>query len=530
MKNLRWILSVLLLLVIRVASATESSPTDHGFAPQHYALNLRIDPAKSYLSGTVAFQGVATAPNLTTVTLDLVAALKVTAVTESGRALAFEHRGDEIVIQLGEPRATGAAVNLTVAYEGTPTGRAFKFGTHGSAPVVSNYGLPNTARQWWPCVNSPAAKVASADLTFTVPAPLVAASNGKLADTRDNADGTRTFHWVVSYPVYPDTLSVAVSDYATFTLPFLSMEKTPMDMTFFVFPEDLAKARADFGVLPDILHIYESIFGPYPFVREKYGIAEFGYQSFREHQTLPSYGSSLITGDHQHDDTLAHELAHQWFGNSITVKNWSHIWLNEGFSTYGYALWQEKAKGRDGYFAAMRGLDQPQFPGTLFVADASNRAQLFSATTFNKGAWTLHMLRHVLGDEKFFAALRGYIAKFAYETADTADFQRVCEEHFGKPLDWFFQEWVYGAGRPAYEVSWTQPDGAHDVTVTINQTQADGAVITMPLDVALTTAAGSQTVILWNDQKSQTYTLSAGGRITAVSVDPEGWVLKTAKP
>jgi len=302
-----------------------------------------------------------------------------------------------------------------------------------------------------------------------------------------------------------------------------------MPLVFYVYPEDLLKAKTDFSVLPDIMKTYAAIFGPYPFLREKYGVAEFSVNSFREHQTLPSYGAARITGDHKNDFILAHELAHQWFGNSISVKSWSDVWLNESFATYAYALWRERRDGKAAYFQAMKKWDRADFAGSVFVEDPKDQDKLFSATTFYKGAWVLHMLRHVMGDKAFFGALRTYAGTFAYKNASTDDFKRVCESEYGRTLDWFFKEWIYGSGRPEYKYRWTTVAHAgnkHGLEVTVDQVQKDSSVFAMPLDVFVTTSSGERKFVVWDTLRSQAFKFSLDEEVTQVQLDRESWVLK----
>src|SRR5262245_54909882 len=285
--------------------------------------------------------------------------------------------------------------------------------------MIATYGMPYTARQWFPCKDTPADKAETADISITVPDKLVAASNGKLIAEKQNDDGTKTFAWRVSYPIYPDVISLAITDYRTFTLPYQYSAAESMPMTFYVYPEDLEKAKAQFALLPEMMKSHVGYFGEYPFLREKYGVAEFVVRSYREHQTLPSFGAHMVTGDHSFDRVLAHELAHQWFGNAISVKDWSQVWLNEGFATYAFALWRERTGGGKDYLEAMQKLERENFDGPLIIQNTRDKNMMFSNTTFFKGAWALHMLRHVMGDQAFFDSLKNYVKLYSFKNART---------------------------------------------------------------------------------------------------------------
>jgi aminopeptidase N len=449
-----------------------------------------------------------------------------------GRRVPATHRAALLTIALPR-RISGPTVAVTVAYHGIPKGDALTFGHHGPGVVISSYGLPYSAREWWPCRDTPASKADSADIEITAPGGLTAASNGRLVSRRVNGDGTATTHWSVRYPIYADVISVAISDYASFALAYRGDGGDTVPMPFYVFPEDEAKARVDFSALPAMLAHHVRRFGPYPFAREKYGVAEMAVESFREHQTLPGYGPKFITGDHGNDRILAHELAHQWFGNALSVKSWSDVWLNEGFATYAALLWEEEVKGEAHYLDVMRTHMVPAvYAGRLYVADSGAVDSMFTSVTFFKGAFVLHMLRHVIGETAFFAALRRYVADNLYRTVTTDDFVRACEREYGKPLDWFFREWVYGAGAPAYDMpTWTaQRTGrGYHVTVLIRQTQ-DAAIFRMPLDIALTTAQGTTRRVVWDSTRVQQSGLDVADSVTTVSIDPDGWVIHASRP
>src|SRR5579864_2393553 len=406
----------------------------------YYRIQLRVQPETGRIDGavTAVIQYDRAARSIS---LDAASDLIVDSVIADGRRVTPTRGRDVIRIPLARPPTPGPLI-ATVYYHGRPSS-GLLFRQVDGAPVVASYGLPYSARHWWPSVDSPRRKADSADIEVTVPDPLVVASNGLLRGRDAPTPGTHTYHWAVRYPIYPDVISVAIANYACFTLHAHQTSGDSLPMTFFVYPKDSARARIDFAVLPEILTTYERLFGPYPFAREKYGVAEFPIASFREHQTLPSYGASFITGDHRNDWILAHELAHQWFGNSLSVGNWSDAWLNEGFATYAAALWQEAAYGRKAYQDQMATFRKGIPPGSLFVRDSLDLKDMFNEVTFQKGAWVLHALRHVVGDSVFFAGLRAYITQHTYGNVTTEDFRHTLERTAGVELGWFFEEWVY---------------------------------------------------------------------------------------
>ncbi|HET8648762.1 MAG TPA: hypothetical protein VFL95_01870, partial [Gemmatimonadales bacterium] len=301
--------------IIVLVNPTARVPIDVSY----YALNLRLDPVLRRIAGTARV--IARMPHGgSALVLDLADVMQVDSVILAGHPAVWSHQRGALRISLPARAAAGATVDLLVYYGGTPDGNMggdnpFQFDAHAGVPVVSSYGLPYHAREWWPSHDTPSDKADSASLTFTVPAPLVAVSNGRLVATDSNADGTVTYRWKVGYPIYPDVISVAATNFTHFGSRYVGIGGDTMPLDFYVFPEDEAKARVSFSVIESILHSYEALFGPYPFRREKYGIVEFPIHGYREHQTITSLGAAWITGDRRNDRTLAHEVAHQWFGN-----------------------------------------------------------------------------------------------------------------------------------------------------------------------------------------------------------------------
>ena len=502
-----------------------AGPASPAFRATYYRLELSVDPAARTITGSVSVVVRATRPAPPSLDLQLAQELTLDSVVVEGTRVAATHEAGVVGVALPPAVRAGASLGLTVFYHGHP-GAGLVFAEADSEPAIASFGMPYSARTWWPCLDAPAAKADSVDLLVTAPRPLVVASNGAFRGRSNAGGGATTWHWAVRYPIYPDVVSVAIARYATFTLWYHPAPGDSMPMRFYVYPRDSARASVDFSVLPAIMASHEALFGPYPFRREKYGVAEFPVRSFREHQTLPSLGAALITGDHRFEWILAHELAHQWFGNMVSVATWSDVWLNEGFATYASALWFERSRGDSAYRGFLARLDRGDLDGPLYLPDSLDRNAMFTPVMFGRGAWVLHMLRHVMGDSVFFRALRAYLRTYAYRNASTRDFIRECEVAAGRDFGWFFSEWVYRGGLPVYEMAWAPARGA-SVSVTIRQTQA-GAPFVMPLDLAVRSAAGDTTITVRDSLAVQTFELRGRGAPTGVALDPLHWVLAAA--
>ncbi len=405
---------------------------------------------------------------------------------------------------------------------------SFLFGAHTGGPWIWSLSQPYGARDWWPCKDHPLDKADSAGIRITVPAPLRVGSNGLLRTIRQNPNGTLTYEWAERYPIATYLISVAIADFAVFSHWYRYSPTDSLEILNYVLPQHLASAQPKLARTVDMLRVFDGLFGPYPFLKEKYGHCEFGRGGAMEHQTM----TSTTTFE---EDVIAHELAHQWFGDMITCATWQDLWLNEGFATYSESLYREVQYGPAEYRRLIRARMTSALTasGTLFVQDTSSVANLFAPNrVYAKGASLLHMLRHVLGDEVFFRALRNYAAdtRLQYRTASTADFQSACEAASGRSLAWFFTQWVYGEKFPRYEARWTAAAEGERfrISLTIHQETytSNPRFFIMPVDIRLSNESRDTSLVLFHETNGQEFTFTTAFRPERLDVDPDQWILR----
>lgn len=422
---------------------------------------------------------------------------------------------------------------LRIEYNGTTVSAAFgsiEVRTHsGGIPVVASLSEPYYAYTWWPAKDGDVflpgdnSDKATLDFALTAPSSYTVAANGLLEGV-DLLSGSRSRHrWASAYPMTTYLVSFSATQYNSWTVNYAHPGGS-MPVQFFIYPSnDNASNRLGWEKVVTMLGTFRPLYGEYPFVDEKYGIYNFPFGGGMEHQTMT--GQSAFS-----EGLSAHELAHQWWGDAVTCKTWNHIWLNEGFASYAEALWAEHKPGSSGLPAlksAMAGMKYTG-PGSVYVYDdeVDSLWDIFDgSTSYDKGAWVLHMLRHVLGDPSFFAALADYRALFEDAAATTEDFQAVCEGHYpGGDLDWFFSQWVYEEGAPSYAWGWTttQVNGKQYLLISVDQTQSAAYPrFTMPIDLVV----GGSTVAVFNDSDTEHFVIPVLSSPASVSFDPNAWVL-----
>ncbi len=521
-------------LSLRKSQASMSSEASSWFDVTYDSLGLTVDAQTSYLKGIVTIAGICRADNSSQLTLDLNNALRIDSILIGGVQRPFVQAPNSFAVTLDRAYQPGENLSATIFYEGVPAATGLGsiiFNSHFGVPWVYTLSEPYGAKDWWPCKNDPSDKADSADIVVTCDSSYKVGSEGILASIVNHGNGTSTTHWKERYPIASYLVSIAFSNYIQFSNWYRYSPADSMEVLNYILPEDSLAALQVLPLVPGMLSVYSNLYGQYPFIREKYGHSEFASGGM-EHQTMTSLGSFV-------ENTVSHELAHQWFGDMITCRTWSDLWLNEGFAQYSSALYLETKYGVASYWDYMNVQMHAALPaaGEVGNPDTSTAASLFnSPLIYNKGASILHMLRHVMGDSVFFLAMHAYAndPQLQYSNAGIHDFERVCESVSGRKLAYFFNEWIYGTGYPDYIYSWEwkPTGGAAGLTVTVVQPadRTNPPFFTMPIDIRITVNGKDTTAALFNDAATQSFTIPCSSQPSAVAFDPDGWILKRVYP
>lgn len=504
--------------------STYAGPS-RGYDMRYHRLELAVDPAVRAIVGDVTHHFVALV-ELDSIVLDLADALMVTGVERNGQALSFDHLGQQLIIHLPQPLPPTTLDSLTVHYGGEPGSSGFGSfvqSTHQGSPIIWTLSEPYGALDWWPCKQDLNDKADSLDMLVTGPAGQRVASNGILVAETSLGDGTVRHHWRHRHPINYYLVAFAITNYTAFSLS-VPLENTTVDLLNYVFPEDLAAAQAGAPDAIAQMQLYSQLFGAYPFADEKYGHAQFGWGGGMEHQTMSFVGNFNY-------ELIAHELAHQWFGDMVTCASWEDLWLNEGFATYLSGLCYEHLAPQYWlpFKRAWRDLITALPDGSVRVTDTLTTGRLFSSRlTYAKGAYLVHMLRWVCGDEAFYNGIRNYLADPAirHSSAYTEDLVAHLEGTSGSDLTTFMANWYAGQGHPTYVLSWGYT-GADALTIRLDQTTSHPSVdfYAMPVPIKLKNNDRDTTVVLQHTFSGQEFTIHPSFVPDSLLLDPELWIL-----
>ncbi|PIS45046.1 MAG: peptidase M1 [Ignavibacteria bacterium CG08_land_8_20_14_0_20_37_9] len=510
-------------------------PGDPNFDVQYYKLNVFVTHTPKFISGEVTVAAKSLMNNLTSVKLDLQNTLTVDSIFLAGSKVSFQHLSNIITVQLDKSYFLNEIFSFNVYYHGAPGSSGFgsyQTSYHNGFPIIATLSEPYGASDWWPCKDTPADKADSADIWIRCDSSLKAISNGKLTGVINNGDGTKTWKWEERYPIAQYLISMAISNYDEYQQYFNYSKKDSMSVIHYIYPEYLNQNKTNLGQTTNMLQVFSDKFGLYPYIKEKYGHAQFGWGGGMEHQTVTSIGGGNFS-----IDLISHELAHQWFGDKVTCKDWQNIWLNEGFATFCEAVYVEAVNGKfayDAYTSSSMGRAKLA-KGSIYVKNISSVDEIFDGNrSYEKGGIVLHMLRGLVGDEKFFTILRNYLddPRYAYNVATTEDFQGVAESVYGSSLDYFFKEWIYGENFPTYTVKWNAVptgNGTSSLNISINQLKnSTPSFFTMPVQINIKTSAGDTLITVFSDQLSQSFLFEVSGIVSAVQFDPNNFILKNS--
>ena len=448
---------------------------------QHLALELEVDPGARTVAGRVTLRSAVIAPTCAGSELDSVE-LQIDKVAVDGTEARFRHDGKRLRIELADAPAIGAALTIAVDYRGAPRRGLYFIApeeAYPDKPVQAwTQGQDEDSRYWFPCVDLPNEK-ATSELTVTVPAHLFALSNGVLVS--DDTDGERrTLHWRLDVPHSCYLVTLAVGDFAA-----IETRWRDVPVVYYVERGKEAACERTLARTPQMLELFSRLFGvayPYPRYAQVF-VADFIFGGM-ENTTATTLTDTVLMDersalDYDIDALVAHELAHQWFGDLVTCRDWGEGWLNEGFATYAEYLWREHHEGRDAADLELEewaemyfGEDSGRYRRTIATKLYDEPIDVFDHHLYEKGGRVLHMLRDVLGDDAFWRALAYYLGKHRHGVVESRDLARAVEEATGRNVDWFFSQWVIdGAGHPELDVAVRWDADRKLATITVEQRQ-----------------------------------------------------------
>ncbi len=539
-------LSILLLFFTSLLIA-QSDPIDTGgplmpeqaaYDVKYYGLELSVQPDKKFIEGNLTMRASIVQPtSMIVIDLDTTFTIHDIYETREGdMVIPVPHvrKKGKIWINMKYTRQTGSSVTLTINYSGKPrvarrppwdggfTWSKTKSGAHWIATTCQGEG----ADLWWPNKDHVSDKPDRMDLLITVPKDLVVATNGKLRSNNNNGNGTITWHWEVTTPISNYNIALNIAPYKVIEDKIQSVSGSSFPVYFYVLPEDYEKGKKLMPQIIDHVKWFESVLGPYPFQKDKYGVAQTPHLGM-EHQTIIAYGAGFKNGsmtggkDWGFDALHQHELAHEWWGNLVTNSDWKDMWIHEGFGSYMQPLYAEHLNGKAAYHEYINSM---RFRNQYPIAPYSSKTgkEIYRAPIYTKGAWVLHTLRYLIGDEDFFKALKtmAYPNTNNLDQVDgrqvrfvtTEDFISIVEQITGKDMHWFFDVYVRQGKAPVL-ISNVEKNKLHLRWKTPNQLPFH-----MPVEVKI-------------DGKIKRFEIPAEGLVIPFKkgnkpeVDPDRWVL-----
>jgi hypothetical protein len=506
---------------------TDRADSAHGFDVSKYDINLNVDYQTHYISGVVK-AWVTAEETLTGIDYNLVG-LAVSQVRVDNTITTFTQQNGILHINLNA--ASGQEFLTEVTYAGTPqlSPAPYNIGIIFSTNTVFTISDPDAARYWWPCFDHPWDK-ALVDLHIRLRSDWLVACNGLRDSIIDNGDGTKTHNWLGSNPMTTYLVCFTAGPYQE-----INQTTGNVPIQNFVLASQYNNALVDFSNLPSILQFYATQFGPYPF--EKYGNAVVSMSTYgaMEHQTMTTLGNYLITGNHSGELTIAHELAHSWYGNCLTPLTFKDVWLSEGFATYAEFLWSHH---QDGWQTACDFMENNFHQYYINWESANSGLQniiydppfnyYFYPQSYEKAASVLHMLRLKIGNTAFFQLLQNWFTTFHNGNVVTAEFQAMAEQLSGLDLDQFFQQWIYSRGIPAVEYTAMIGPGHTQGKIIGKTSCTTGTEFTLEIPFVASGLANGDSLVFVADPSgfSRTFSLAQGYSSYSVEdIDPQHWIL-----
>lgn len=530
--------------VQKPTEAPSNETRSRNFDIQHIRLALSVDPSERYIEGTAKISLKALRDQLDALEFDA-SELNIREVRQGSRRLDFESFNNKLIVGLSVPLRRGQSLTLKISYSARPR-RGLHFvkpdeGYTDKPLQVWSQGEAEDSRAWFPCTDSPNERQTT-ETIITVPERFTVLSNGTLLSVKRNAKlGRKTFHWRQDEPHPAYLVSIVVGVFTE--IKARAAGRVPV--TYYTYPGTEREARRLMGRTPEMIRHFSKIFGyEYPFPKYAQVVVDDFIYGAMENTSATTHADRFLHDertelDFNCHDVVAHELAHQWWGDLVTPKSWKHTWLKESFATYAEMLWLEHAEGLDeALYLMIQELN-------LYLAEDRDRyrrpivddryefpVEIYDRHAYQKGALVLRMLRAVLGDDEFFLVLRHFAHKHEWQSVETNDLKVAIEEVTGQNLDWFFDQWLYSAGYPEFEVSHTYDAANKQLRVTIRQVQEASdhtPLFRVPVEIEVMGRAGTRTFSVTLEKREQEFYFAAVERPLCVLFDAKESVLKTLR-
>ncbi len=530
--------SFIVLIVLSAPALADHYPRNNNINIIHYTFNLTLSDSSNVILGKAEIQIKFLKDDVKDFSLDLIGksapdsktGMTVDSVTRNGKTLGFVLKNNKLNISLSSPAVPGEIRTFTVYYYGVPAdGLIISKNKFGDRTFFGD-NWPDRARNWLPCIDHPYDK-ARVDFIVTAPSKYQVIANGALAEETDLLNGMRRTHWKESEPLATKVMVIGAAKFAVQYLPEFNC--TPIET--WVYPQDRDKGFYDFEVAENVINLYSNYIGPYPYEKLANVESKTRYGGMENASNI-FYAESRVTGKRLNEATVAHEIAHQWFGDAVSENDWDHIWLSEGFADFFQSFYISRAFGDDStinLYKRFRGnilayyKRHPDAP--VVDTTVTDLMKLLNVNSYQKGAWVLRMLRHTIGERKFWNGIKAYYKKYRNGNALTSDFEKVMEETSGINLNWFFDEWLYKPGQPDIKGTWSYDAKDKKLSIDLEQIQRNGNIFTMPVDFAVYTGGSDDAEVkrFRMDEKNSKFSMSLNTKPDSVVIDPGTYLLMT---
>jgi aminopeptidase N len=534
---------------------------NRNYDTQHIKLDLRFNWEREQALGTATITFIPLTTNLQSVEFDAANMTFSSVKLASGAPLKFEANPakEKLRITLDRAYQPTDVLTIVIAYNtngvSTDTGiGGFGRGLTFIKPMQDDPSRPKQIwsqgeteynHYWFPCYDHPN-DFATTEMIATVEKPMIVVSNGKLIETKNNADGTRTFHWKMEQPHASYLTSIVVGDYRP-----VEGSYAGIPVITYVYPDEVEEGKNTAARLPEMVKFFSEKTGlKYPYAKYAQTMTrDFG--GGMENISATTQTDTMIIDtrtmlDRDSDGLQSHELAHQWFGDYVTCREWSDIWLNESFATYFQAMWDEHRLGRDdflyrdvksnqdAYFGSWtKGLRRP-----IVTSNYADKDAVFDNYAYPRGGAVLHMLRRYLGEENWWRSINHYLTKYAHQPVQTEQFRIAIEETTGQPMDWFFEQWLYKMGHPVFNVAQGYSPETKQLTLRVRQEQKPDPTSGYPLveffrapvEIEIESSGGKRVErVMVEPKEEQTFTFAVDSQPMLVNFDYGSTLIKELK-